>query len=139
MMFCASSFDLQCNFTRPFLQVLSLLGRALIAEEIFRPAFFRERSIAVALSCGIPMAKMCCVGGVQDFGVAESCIEVDGFGAVQMGRALLADADWCVKQGLVQGKACGELRVCDRMNECIVGATMALQPLRCVKFEQLQW
>jgi 2,4-dienoyl-CoA reductase-like NADH-dependent reductase (Old Yellow Enzyme family) len=119
--------------------VLSLLGHALIAEEIFRPAFFRERSIAVALSCGIPMTKMCCVGGVQDVGVAEMCTATDGFGAVQMGRALLADADWCVKHGIVRGEVGGELRVCDKMNECIVGATMALQPLRCSKFEQLQW
>ena len=56
-----------------------------------------------------------------------------------MGRALLADADWCVKHGIVRGEVGGELRVCDKMNECIVGATMALQPLRCSKFEQLQW
>ena len=115
------------------------MGRALIAEEIFRPAFFRERSIAIALSCGIPMSKMCCVGGVQDFNVAEWCAQVDGFGAVQMGRALLSDADWCVKQGLAKGESSGEVHKCDMMNECIVGATMALQPLRCVKFEQLQW
>jgi 2,4-dienoyl-CoA reductase-like NADH-dependent reductase (Old Yellow Enzyme family) len=121
------------------MQVLSLLGRALIAEEIFRPAFFRDRGIAIALSCGIPMSKMCCVGGVQDFSVAETCAGVDGFGAVQMGRALLADADWCTKQGLAKGESSGELRACDRMNECIVGATMALQSLRCAKFEQLQW
>ena len=127
------------TFKRHHSQVLSLLGRALIAEETFRPAFFRERSIAVALSCGIPMEKMCCVGGVQEVEVAQACVGVDGFGAVQMGRALLADVDWCVKQGVVQGEACGELRVCDRMNECIVGATMALQPLRCAKFDQLQW
>jgi 2,4-dienoyl-CoA reductase-like NADH-dependent reductase (Old Yellow Enzyme family) len=126
-------------FTKLVQQVLKLLGRALIAEETFRPAFFRERSIAVALSCGIPMSKMCCVGGVQDFGVAERCIGMDGFGAVQMGRALLADADWCAKHGLVKGMVGEELQVCDRMNECIVGATMALQPLRCVKFAKLQW
>jgi 2,4-dienoyl-CoA reductase-like NADH-dependent reductase (Old Yellow Enzyme family) len=87
------------------------------------------------------MSKMCCVGGVQDLSVAEACAGVDGFGAVQMGRALLADADWCIKQGLAKGEcqSSGELRTCDRMNECIVGATMALQPLRCAKFEQLQW
>ena len=110
----------------------------MIAEETFRPAFFRERSIAVALSCGIPMSSMCCVGGVQDVGVAEACVRIDGFGAVQMGRALLADADWCVKNGLAAGEASGEVRVCDKMNECIVGATMALRPLRCVKFEH-EW
>ncbi len=85
------------------------------------------------------MSKMCCVGGIQQLGVAESCIKIDGFGAVQMGRALLADADWCVKQGLAKGESSGEVRACDRMNECIVGATMALRPLRCEKFEQLQW
>ena len=56
-----------------------------------------------------------------------------------LGRALLADVDWCVRQGVVQGEPFGELRVCDRMNECIVEATMALRPLRFVKFEQLQW
>jgi hypothetical protein len=50
-------------------------------------------------------------------------------------NALLADVDWCMKQGFVQGESCGELRVCDRINECIAGAAMLLQPLRCVKFE----
>jgi 2,4-dienoyl-CoA reductase-like NADH-dependent reductase (Old Yellow Enzyme family) len=122
-----------------FTQVLSLLGRALIADEIFRPAFFRERSVAIALSSGIPMSSMCCVGGIQELRVAEACVRNDGFGAVQMGRALLADADWCVKYGLAEGECSGEVRVCDRTNACIVGATMALRPLRCVRQEQLQW
>jgi 2,4-dienoyl-CoA reductase-like NADH-dependent reductase (Old Yellow Enzyme family) len=127
------------NTSVMYLQVMSMFGRALIAEEIFRPAFFRERSIALALSCGIPMSSMCCVGGVQELAVAEACVQVDGFGAVQMGRALLADADWCVKNELAAGEASGDIHMCDKANQCIVGPTMALQPLRCAKLKHAQW
>lgn len=72
-----------------------------------------------------------------------------GVGAVQMGRSLLADSDYCRKAGILSpqtwdnnvnvGSDYSEIDTtstiyeCDRSNRCIVGATMALEPLRCTK------
>ena len=90
-----------------------------------------------------------------------------GCAAVQLGRVLLADPDFCIKVGIFtppsicraspnarssdaaagdnnHGKEGGtdsavlarsrSVNLCDRSNRCIVGSTMALTPLRCVKY-----
>lgn len=120
--------------------VISWLGEYFVAKEVYREAFFRERVISVMLGSGIPMSRVCLIGGVQDIETAEDAVSIDEFCTVQLGRVLLADPDWCIKYGISKGVGnstvrCGdEIRVCDRSNECIVGATMALQPLRCAKY-----
>jgi hypothetical protein len=57
-----------------------------------------------------------------------------------MGRALLADPNYCIKNGIYTPSNSSSsieaepLNVCDQSNRCIVGATMALQPLNCDKY-----
>ncbi len=103
-----------------------------------------------------------------------------GASAVQMGRSLLADPDFCLKTGIARSSNTGSkssnssrrvavgncdaisrrldmdagtdadigtgtctandyndgvVNVCDRSNRCIIGATMALTPLRCMKYQ----
>jgi hypothetical protein len=83
------------------------------------------------------------VGGVQKIESAISAVDpVSGLGAgaVQMGRALLADPNYCIKNGIFTPSSSSgsieqePLNVCDQSNRCIVGATMALQPLNCAKY-----
>ena len=101
-----------------------------------------------------------------------------GASAVQMGRSLLSDPDFCLKTGIARSSNTGSkssnssrrvavgncdsisrrldmdagtdadmgtctaidyndgaVNVCDRSNRCIIGATMALTPLRCMKYQ----
>ncbi len=116
-------------------------------------AFFRDRAVCAFLSAGVPLSKLCLVGGVQKIETALSAVDVEcgiGAGAVQMGRAMLADPDYCIKNGIYtpnsdsnsdsssstssNARCSGPLNVCDQSNRCIVGSTMALQPLQCVKY-----
>jgi hypothetical protein len=139
--------------------VISLFGKYFVKEEEYRESFFRARVLAVMLHCGVPLSRVCLVGGVQDLSSAERAVALDGFGAVQLGRVLLADPDWCIKQRVhlqddsvnkpTRADGCATigsssvssvpLRVCDRSNDCIVGATMALTPLRCHKYTSDDW
>ena len=125
--------------------VISLFGKYFVKKESYREAFFRERVISVMLGAGIPLSKVCLVGGVHELKTAESAVKNNGFLCVQLGRALLADPDWCIKVGAykpdqeVKGSskincypsARKPLNICDNSNKCIVGATMALEPLKC--------
>jgi 2,4-dienoyl-CoA reductase-like NADH-dependent reductase (Old Yellow Enzyme family) len=124
--------------------VINWFGSYFVAEETYREAFFRERVISTMLGCGVPLSRVCLIGGVQDTATAESAIAVDGFSAVQLGRVLLADPDWCIKVGVAKDTSgkniCNSsLNICDKSNDCIVGATMALQPLRCAKYHSNDW
>ncbi len=100
---------------------------------------------------GVPLGKVCIIGGIHGLATAEAAINA-GFCAVQLGRVLLADPDWCIKMGIATqqcgtGRGTGTgtdvskvpVRQCDKSNDCIVGATMALEPLRCTKHKSLDW
>jgi 2,4-dienoyl-CoA reductase-like NADH-dependent reductase (Old Yellow Enzyme family)/nucleoside-diphosphate-sugar epimerase len=150
---------------------IASLGSFFIEKEPFREGFFRERVISVMLGAGVPLDRVCLVGGVHEARTAECAVRYTGFACIQLGRVLLADLDWCIKVGACtpqvpirsiasgpsiksakaaeadecnslrnQGKTDDEeirrkpIRVCDNSNECIVGATMALQPLKCSKY-----
>ena len=123
--------------------VIALFGKYFVMEETYREAFFREHIVSMIMNCGIPPSKVCLIGGVQDISSADAAISVDHFGFVQLGRVLLADPDWCIKNNIHKRKnndAClSELQVCDKSNDCIVGATMALVPLRCQKYKSNDW
>ena len=126
--------------------VIQYFGDQLIKDEVYREAFFREKAINALLSACVPLSRACLVGGVQSVVTAENAIAVDGFGAIMVGRVLLADPDWCIKVGIVNPSATQSnvlltpLQVCDQSNQCIVGATMALKPLRCTKYTQaMDW
>jgi 2,4-dienoyl-CoA reductase-like NADH-dependent reductase (Old Yellow Enzyme family) len=133
--------------------VIGWFGEYLIAPEIYREAFFREQTLSGLLGV-VPLSKVCLIGGLHDLHSVELPVRLSGFGAVQMGRALLADPDWCIKMGIHTPEAAKEddgcptrstsvrnapLRVCDSSNRCIVGSTMALQPLRCAKYDNIDW
>jgi 2,4-dienoyl-CoA reductase-like NADH-dependent reductase (Old Yellow Enzyme family) len=112
--------------------VLRVLGRWLVPAEPFREAFFLQRTVSMCLGAGIPLSRVCLIGGVQDLSTLlracggiqrqgqgqsegqergqgqgkgqEVCGEGEekgyGFAAVQMGRVLLADPNFCVKTGI---------------------------------------
>lgn len=156
--------------------VIAFAGKYFVKKEEFREAFFRERVMSVMLGAGVPLSKVCLVGGVHEFKTADCAVRYDGFLCVQLGRVLLADPDWCIKVGAFRTnsdcdqqqitddnaveschvaieKKCSEfpvsaashlraisrkpLNICDNSNKCIVGATMALEPLRCSKHGQV--
>jgi 2,4-dienoyl-CoA reductase-like NADH-dependent reductase (Old Yellow Enzyme family)/nucleoside-diphosphate-sugar epimerase len=127
----------QRNFLKKW--IITLFGEYVIAQEQYREAFFRERAVSALLG-HVPLHKVCLVGGVHDLTTAEDAICLSGFGAVQLGRVLLADPDWCIKVGVHKSqKVHDHVRACDNSNECIVGSTMALTPLRCVKHSKVDW
>jgi hypothetical protein len=131
---------------------LRLLGRYMVPAEPFREAFFRERAISVCLGAGIPLSAVCLVGGVQSLRTVLEAVDPQrgsGFGAVQMGRVLLADPDFCVKVGLSSADKLltdsassltsssvvnQSVNICDNSNRCIVESTMAMKPLSCKKY-----
>lgn len=146
--------------------VIAVAGKYFVKKEEFREAFFRERVISVMLGAGIPLSKVCLVGGVHELSTADCAVRHDGFLCVQLGRVLLADPDWCIKVGAFnvekfnkaqEAAMAGEnisgnktvllkdvsnvaLKVCDNSNKCIIGSTMALEPLRCTKHGQIpEW
>lgn len=81
--------------------VIILGGKYFVKKEAFREAFFRERTISVMLGAGVPLSKVCLVGGVHDIRSADCAVRYDGFLSVQLGRILLADLDWCWKVGVI--------------------------------------
>lgn len=131
----------QQNMFKKF--VISAFGKYFVKKEEYRESFFRETVISVMISSGIPFSHVCLIGGVQDVQSAENAVAKDGFAAVQLGRVLLADPDWCIKIGayVPNSGSCIKtpLQICDRSNQCIVGATMALTPLKCTKYKSDDW
>ncbi len=142
--------------------VVKMLGPWLIPEEPYREAFFLERVLSVCLGAGIPLNKICLIGGLHDeitilraTGRSDTLTVLKkgyGFAAVQMGRMLLADPSYCLKVGIakplslmMQEKeervliAKSDVNCCDNSNRCIVDATMALKPLTCSKYENSDW
>jgi 2,4-dienoyl-CoA reductase-like NADH-dependent reductase (Old Yellow Enzyme family)/nucleoside-diphosphate-sugar epimerase len=154
----------QKNWWKSFL--LKILGSYLIPEEPYREAFFLDRVLSVCYGAGIPLNKVCLIGGLHDeFTLLRATGKLYeretseqagdgggyGFAAVQMGRMLLADPNYCLKVGIAGSSrdmnhhqvghsyACQSLNICNNSNACIVGATMALKPLRCTEFHTNSW
>jgi hypothetical protein len=117
--------------------------------------------LSVCFGAGIPLEKICLIGGLHDIVTmlraigknddALSAIETNfgiriggyGFGAVQLGRALLADEKYCLKVGVAKDAshdlAMKAVNCCDNSNSCIVDATMAMKPLYCKNYPSLSW
>jgi 2,4-dienoyl-CoA reductase-like NADH-dependent reductase (Old Yellow Enzyme family)/nucleoside-diphosphate-sugar epimerase len=149
--------------------IVRILGPWLIPEEEYREGFFLKRVLSVCLGAGIPLEKVCLIGGVHDvvtlLRATGRRITTDefkvvsqegrggrgyGFGAVQMGRTLLADPNYCLKTGIAQSSivknekdtvayAQQAINCCDNSNSCIVDSTMALKPLKCTKYPMNDW
>jgi 2,4-dienoyl-CoA reductase-like NADH-dependent reductase (Old Yellow Enzyme family) len=124
--------------------IVRLLGPWLIPEEPYREAFFLERVLSVCFGAGVPLEKICLIGGLHDIVTmlraigknddALSAMETKfgirigghGFGALQLGRALLADEKYCLKVGIAKDAsndlAMKAVNCCDNSNSCIVDA-----------------
>lgn len=140
-------------------------GHFLIPYEPFNEAFFLQKTLNVCFGAGIPLDRVCLIGGVHSISTIlravggqnkQSCKQTAeetvlnstgyGFAAVQMGRMLLADPNFCVKAGIFGNTstdtsplAALPINECDNGNGCIVDATMALKPLRCSKHLSTDW
>ena len=143
--------------------IVRLLGPWLIPEEPYREAFFLERVLSVCFGAGIPLEKICLIGGLHDVLTllratgsntdallpTETKLGIQiggyGFGALQLGRALLADEKYCLKVGIAtvanddKDYAGEKVNCCDNSNACIIDATMAMKPLYCKNYPSLSW
>ncbi|MCH9687967.1 MAG: NADH:flavin oxidoreductase [Deltaproteobacteria bacterium] len=101
---------------------LRVLGPAVLRALPFEETFFREAGRVMVGRVGCPVILL---GGVVSLANAKQAM-TDGFGFVQLGRALLADPD--LVRRFEDGTA--ERTRCTACNECI--ATMDDGGVRCV-------